>query len=268
MLRKPAVAGQFYPSDPVALTEMLTDFCPRQAHNTTPVGLMVPHAGYIYSGAIAGKVYDHVTIPNRIILLGPNHHGTGHSGAVYPSGSWRTPLGDIEIDASIAGDLLSATSYLKADTKAHLHEHSLEVQVPFIQHLNRQTSLVPICLAYQPLSQLLAIAEAISSIVSRSSEPISVIASTDMTHLETAQNALLKDRLAIYRVEEVDAEGLYRIVVEQNISMCGFMPTVVLLKVAKLLGETRSEIVVYGNSGDVTDDYSNVVAYAGALVGT
>ncbi len=267
MQRTPAVAGQFYPADAISLLRMLKQFCPRQGTTEKVMGLMVPHAGYIYSGAIAGKVYDQVTIPNRVILLGPNHHGIGHPGAVYSKGDWTTPLGAITIDAPLAQELLSATPLLQADTTAHQLEHSLEVQVPFIQYLNHQSTLVPICLGHQSLDHLLKIATAIAAVISKNIDPILLIASTDMTHFESAESAARKDRIALQSVETVDAEGLFKNVVKQRISMCGFMPTVVLLKVAQLLGMTQSTIVVYGNSGDVTHDYNEVVAYAGALVG-
>jgi hypothetical protein len=266
MLREPAVAGQFYPADSVSLTELLTQFCSRQIDRVAATGIMVPHAGYVYSGAIAGKVFDRVTIPNRVILLGPNHHGAGHPGAVYASGRWKTPLGEIDIDAALAQELIESCSFLQADTQAHRLEHSLEVQVPFIQHLNPQATLVPICLGHQQLNQLLSIAAAIADAVHRSPEPVLLIASSDMTHFESAKSALLKDRMALDCIEALNPEGLFRTVVEQRISMCGFIPTVVMLKAALLLGATQSEIVAYGNSGDVTNDYNDVVAYAAALV--
>jgi AmmeMemoRadiSam system protein B len=246
---------------------MLKSFCPNISSKRDVIGLMVPHAGYIYSGAIAGQTYDKVNVPDRVILLGPNHHGVGHSGAVYATGSWTTPLGQIFIDENLAQQLLDASEYLQSDTRAHQAEHSLEVQVPFIQYLNPQAELVPICLSYQPLLQLLAIAETIAAIIRNSDNPVLLIASTDMTHFESAETAKRKDQIALDCVAQMDAEGLFKTVVERQISMCGFIPTVILLKVAKLLGCKRSEITVYGNSGDVTKDYSDVVAYAGALIG-
>lgn len=268
MNREPAVAGQFYPGKIDTLSDMLNKFCPQNIEREVAPGIMVPHAGYVYSGAIAGQVYDRVEIPDQIILLGPNHHGDGHHGAVYPGGSWTTPLGDIQINESLAKTLVESSPSLEFDTTAHKREHSLEVQVPFIQYLNRQAQLVPICLGYQPLEYLLEISKSIAEVVKNSSDSILIIASTDMTHFESADSALIKDRLALDCVETLDAEGLFRIVVEERISMCGFIPTVVLLKVASLLGALQSEIVVYGNSGDVTQNYSDVVAYAGAIIGS
>lgn len=267
MRRSPAVAGQFYPGDPVILKQMLDEFCQDDAPGAAVTGVMVPHAGYVYSGAIAGRVYGRVTMPDRVILLGPNHHGLGHPAAVYATGCWSTPLGDIAIDEKLARELLEATPLLQADTLAHQMEHSLEVQVPFIQYRNPEASLVPICLGHLRLQDLLDLGTAIASVVRQSKEPTLLIASTDMTHFESADSAARKDRLALDRVAALDAEGLYEIVSEQRISMCGFMPTVVLLKAAEALGVGQSEIVIYGNSGDVTHDYSDVVAYAGAVVG-
>lgn len=266
MQRAAAVSGQFYPGETPSLLEMLSSFCPRQGGEERVLGLMVPHAGYIYSGAIAGRVYDRASIPDRVILIGPNHHGVGEPAAVYATGSWMTPLGQILIDEPLAQSLLDATPLLQSDDVAHQFEHSLEVQVPFIQYLNPQATLVPICLGHQQLSSLFEIAAAIASVIQKNTEPILLIASTDMTHFESAESAAIKDRMALDCVETLDAERLYKTVVQQRISMCGFMPTVVLLKTAKLLGASEGKIVAYGNSGDVTDDYNNVVAYAGALI--
>lgn len=267
MRREAAVAGQFYPDDVASLNNMLTGYCTASATKVAATGIMVPHAGYIYSGAIAGKVYDQTIIPDHVILLGPNHHGTGLPGAVYTDGSWDSPLGEILVDEPLAAALLAKTRYLQSDTRAHRMEHSLEVQVPFIQHLNPGAKLVPICLGHQQLDSLLAIGAAIAEVVEEWPEPVLIIASTDMTHFESAESAAIKDREALACVESLDAEGLFRTVVSQQISMCGFMPTVVMLKAAVALGATDSRIVDYGTSGDVTDDYSNVVAYAGALIG-
>ncbi len=266
MQRDPAVSGQFYPEETTSLLEMLSSFCPRQGGDESVLGLMVPHAGYIYSGAIAGRVYDRILIPDRVILIGPNHHGVGESGAVYATGSWMTPLGQIRIDEPLAQSLLDATPLLQSDTVAHQLEHSLEVQVPFIQYLNPRATLVPICLGQLQLSSLFKIATAIASVIQKSPEPILLIASTDMTHFESAESAALQDRMALDCVENLDAERLFKTVVQKRISMCGFMPTVVLLKTAELLGASEGKIIAYGNSGDVTDDYNNVVAYAGALI--
>lgn len=268
MRRESAVAGQFYPGSVSALTEMLDRFCPQNRPKKAVPGIMVPHAGYVYSGAIAGQVFEQTEIPDRVILLGPNHHGVGHSGAVYPEGTWATPLGDISIDEDLAKLIVDSSPSLEFDTAAHRLEHSLEVQVPFIQYLNHHAKLVPVCLGYQPLEHLLEIGESIANVIKKYSASILIVASTDMTHFESADNALIKDRLALDCVETLDAEGLFRIVVEERISMCGFIPTVVMLRAAALLGAVQGDIVVYGNSGDVTQDYNDVVAYAGAVVGS
>lgn len=267
MRREPAVAGQFYPGNIDTLTAMLKEFCPQCTKKVVAPGIMVPHAGYIYSGAIAGQVYDRVEIPDQVIILGPNHHGVGHSAALYAEGGWVTPLGEIKINEVLANSLLDASSSLHADTVAHQLEHSLEVQVPFIQYLNPNATVVPICLGHQSLDQLIEIGDTLAGVINNSADPILLIASTDMTHFESADSAQRKDEMALDCVATLDDEGLFRTVVEQRISMCGFLPTVVMLRAAKLLGALQSEIVVYGNSGDVTQDYSDVVAYAGAIVG-
>jgi AmmeMemoRadiSam system protein B len=227
---------------------------------------MAPHAGYIYSGAIAGETFAQVRIPPRVIVIGPNHRGVGHPAAVFPSGSWTTPLGEAAIDADLAQRLLSECPGLLADTAAHRFEHSLEVQVPFLQYLNPDVAIVPICLAHLPLTNLLSMGKALGEALARSGEDVLLVASSDMTHYESAEVARRQDRLALDRVLALDPEGLYRTVSEKRISMCGFMPTALMLAAAVEMGAATASLVRYGNSGDVTGDPSEVVGYAGVIV--
>jgi AmmeMemoRadiSam system protein B len=227
---------------------------------------MVPHAGYVYSGAIAGETFARVQIPSRIVIIGPNHHGVGHPAAVFPAGSWLTPLGEAAVDGELADLLLAECPGLSADPSAHRFEHSLEVQVPFIQILNPQAAIVPICLGHLCLEDLLAIGKALGKVLTRFGQNVLLVASTDMTHYEPGDIARGKDRLALDRVLAIDPEGLYRTVCERRISMCGFMPTVMMLAAATELGATTARLVRYGNSGDVTGDQTEVVGYAGVIV--
>lgn len=266
MQRSPAVAGQFYPGRPDALRRTLRELVPASPAPQAAIGVMAPHAGYIYSGAIAGETFARVQIPSRVVVIGPNHRGVGHPAAVFPSGSWTTPLGDAAIDAELAGRLLAECPGLQADTSAHRFEHSLEVQVPFLQYLNPDAALVPICLGHLPLTNLLALGQALGAALARCGEDVLLVASSDMTHYESAEVARRQDRLALDRVLALDAEGLYRVVCEKKISMCGFMPTALMLASAVEMGATTASLVRYGSSGDVTGDLSEVVGYAGVVV--
>ncbi|TYP00297.1 hypothetical protein EDC39_101461 [Geothermobacter ehrlichii] len=266
MPRKPAVSGQFYPSDGKTLVRQLDAFLGQVDGQEEAVGVVSPHAGYLYSGAIAGAVFARVTVPDEVVVLGPNHHGLGYPGAVYSRGTWETPLGPVAVAEDLADAVLASCPMLAADTLAHRSEHSLEVQLPFIQRRNPAARILPICLAHWPLAELVDLGRRLGqSLASRQPRPL-IVASSDMTHYEPGEIAREKDRLAIERILALDAEGLYRVVREHRITMCGVMPTVVLLAAAGELGATRAELVRYGNSGEVTGDQSEVVGYAGIVV--
>lgn len=266
MNRQPAVAGQFYPDNKAELLGQIAGFCSVPTEAPTPIGIISPHAGYIYSGAIAGKLFSQINIPDRIIILGPNHHGTGHPGAVYNRGAWQTPLGDIAIDQQLAGEVLASCQHLSPDDTAHRYEHSLEVQVPFVQYCNPEAKIVPVCIGHLSLPALIETGESLAGVISSHDEPILMLASSDMTHFESADAARKKDFLALKHVENLDAQALYRTVRENRISMCGVMPSVIMLAAARKLGAGQGDVVAYGTSGDVTGDQSDVVAYAGVIV--
>jgi MEMO1 family protein len=267
MKRKPAVAGQFYPGQPDILRKMVDGFLAAADTAPTPaIGLISPHAGYVYSGALAGRTFASVIVPDRVVILGPNHHGLGHPGAVYGGGSWLTPLGEMKVDSDLVGRLLTACPGLAADAVAHAHEHSLEVQVPFIQARAPGASIVPICLGNAPLEDLLRMGEAIGNILAALAEPVLMVASSDMTHYEPGSVAREKDFSALDYILKLDARGLFNIVLQQRISMCGVIPAVVMLAAARCLGAVTAEVAGYCNSGDVTGDQGQVVGYAGVVV--
>jgi len=266
MLRHARFAGSFYPGQAAVLAETLAQICPQSTSTKQALGVMVPHAGYVYSGKFAGQVLSSVTVPDLVILLGPNHTGLGAAAAVYASGSWETPLGPVPIAHELAAALLKASPHLAADTLAHSQEHSLEVQLPLLQSCNPNIAIVPICIGRQSLDHLQAIGHAIAGVIAAWPEPVMLLASSDMTHFESAAQAAAKDRLALDQVTAVDAAGLYRTVTSHHISMCGVLPTSVMLAAVSKLGAHRAEIVAYGHSGEVTGDNSDVVAYAGAIV--
>jgi AmmeMemoRadiSam system protein B len=265
MERSPAVAGLFYPDDPDSLRRDL-DRCLADAPPAAapPVALLAPHAGYLYSGRTAGQVYGSVEVPDHVLLLGPNHTGLGRPAAVWSHGVWRTPLGPVAVDEEVAAALVDAHPALEADAAAHLREHALEVQLPFIQSRNPRAAIVPVCLADRGLALLLELGAAMAAVLAtRKGSRWLIVISSDMTHFQPREAARRQDELAIRRLEEVDAEGLYQVVRDRSISMCGVVPAVVGLAAAARLGATRGHLVDYSCSGDVTGDDSDVVAYAG-----
>ncbi len=181
-------------------------------------------------------------------------------------GDWETPLGDIAVDRELADEILSSCRHFSSDDAAHRHEHSLEVQVPFIQYCNPDASLVPVCIGHLSIEALVESGEALADIISSHAEPILIVASSDMTHFESAEQAKTKDTVALAHVENIDPEGLYKTVRDNRISMCGVLPSVVMLAAARKLGAKKGEVVAYGTSGDVTGDNRDVVGYASVIV--
>ena len=290
MLRHPAVAGQFYKGSTESLRKQVREFILTDAVKTKALGIVSPHAGLIYSGSVAGAVYSRIELPDTFVLIGPNHTGLGAPVSLMARGQWETPLGLVEIDETLAASILSNSPRIQEDSLAHLREHSLEVQLPFIQHFKKEFKIVPIQMLDTRLETCKevgkAVAEAIKSraqgsgtrseeeeVQPRHSGPyhgplhnVLVIASSDMSHYEQAAAAKEKDLKAIHQLLNLDPEGLYRVVREYGITMCGFGPAVAMLVACKLLGATRAELIKYANSGEVSGDYDQVVGYAGIVV--
>jgi AmmeMemoRadiSam system protein B len=266
MLRPPAVAGQFYPGRRSALEEALAQIVPTVTHKRQVFGVMSPHAGYVYSGAIAGRTFAGIDIPPEVVILGPNHHGAGHQAAVFHRGSWETPLGNVPVAEELADAILTACPAAGADTLAHRYEHSLEVQVPFLQTLAGDLAIAPLCLGRVPLGTLLALGDGLAAALRTRPRLPLIVASSDMTHFESGPEARRKDQLALQEILSLDPEGLYQVVRDNRISMCGVLPTVVMLRAALVLGATGAELIAYANSGDVTGDQREVVGYAGVII--
>lgn len=266
MLRSPVVAGQFYPGTKETLLKTVGSLVPATTGERRAIALMSPHAGYIYSGGVAGHTFSDVKIPDKVIVLGPNHHGRGHMAAVYASGIWETPLGMTEISTELASLILDECPMTADDSVAHIPEHSLEVQLPFLQYLAPQASIVPVCIGHMTLDSLLELGDGIARAITKSGGMPLIVASTDMTHYESGKIARKKDFLALEKVLALDPAGLYEVVRENRISMCGVLPTVVMLRAAVELGAEKAELVSYSNSGDVTGDQSEVVGYAGVRI--
>jgi AmmeMemoRadiSam system protein B len=266
-VRDPAVAGQFYASDPRTLRSVIESFIEKQEPTLEARAAVVPHAGYVYSGSVSGIVFSSVRLPRRMILLGPNHSGRGVALALSPSEAWRTPLGIVPVDLEMNRILLSECSELQEDPLAHQREHSLEVQIPFLQVLRPDFSFSAICVGTAEYEALESLGHAMARAIRTLEEPVILVASSDMTHYETAEIAARQDQFAIERVLAVDPRGLYDVVTGKDITMCGFAPTVSVLVACSDSGSSAGTLVRYTNSGHASGDFDQVVAYAGMVIG-
>ena len=265
--RPPAVAGTFYEGDPARLCKQVKecfDASPPAAKKQPFTAAMVPHAGLMYSGHVAAAFYGSAELPKRFIILCPNHTGFGHFAAINRSGAWRTPFGDAKIDSELAGALMEKTALLKEDHLAHAREHSLEVQLPFLQQLLDDFTFVPICLGAPRLAMCEEIGSAIADVVA--GQPVGILASSDLNHYEDQKTTLRKDQLAIDAVLSLDPQELWRVVAESEISMCGFIPTTAVLAAAKKLGAKSARLLKHATSGDINGDFSHVVGYAAVVI--
>jgi AmmeMemoRadiSam system protein B len=265
-IRHPAVAGRFYPRDPDDLRSEVQSYLSPPREMVSALGCVVPHAGYIYSGHVAGAVYARLDLPRRCILMCPNHTGMGHPLAIMSVGAWETPLGQVPIDAPLAAALMQRFPLLGEDTEAHRAEHGAEVQLPFLQVRRPDCTFVPIALGTARYEVLQALGIVIAEAVQAAGEPVLLIASSDMNHYESDTVTRAKDQKAIERILVTDARGLYDVVMNEEISMCGFGPTVAMLTAVGRLGATGTELVSYATSGDISGDRERVVGYAGILV--
>jgi len=276
-IRRPSQAGMFYAGTAESLKKQIEEcFLHKLGPGKIPkvaksgprkvVGLICPHAGYVYSGPVAAHSYYRLArdgIPEVFVILGPNHMGYGSAIALMNEGIWRTPLGDIEIDYQTASKILRASEVIDIDDTAHRFEHSIEVQLPFLQYLyGSEFKFVPIAFLMQDLESSREVGRALAKALEGKNAVI--IASTDMTHYEPHEQAVRKDKLALSAVEKLNEEEFYSIIESYNISACGYGPVAALITAAKLLGVKKAEILCYKTSGDVTGDYSSVVGYASA----
>ena len=266
MQRQPAVAGQFYPGSFVQLQHDLDSLIPKTAAKLKVIGIISPHAGYVYSGAIAGKVFASVEIPDTVLIIGPNHRGVGAAVALYPEGEWLTPLGTVPICERLNSLLEQYVPSVTPDYHAHQLEHSLEVQVPFIQYQRPDVSISALCLGHVNSESVRQIGEGIASAIRNFGKDVLIVASSDMTHYESAEVAKQKDCLALERVLSFDHHGLLQVCHSENITMCGVKPSAVMLVAAQALGASTVKLVAYGTSGDVTGDNRQVVGYAAVAV--
>ncbi|HEV2489010.1 MAG TPA: AmmeMemoRadiSam system protein B [Candidatus Acidoferrales bacterium] len=266
MTREPAVAGRFYPAEPALLIRQVDESVSPARNKIRALACMVPHAGYIYSGHVAGAVYGALEFPSRYILLGPRHYPRGERLAILSEDAWRTPLGDARIDVRLAAELKTACPLLREDAIAHEMEHSLEVQLPFLQRLVGDFTFVPIVLGTDRFDAFEILGHAVAQVVRAEAEPVLIVASSDMNHRESDAVTRVKDRKAIDAILRLDARGLYDTVRREDISMCGYGPAVSMLVATRDLGATAAELIRYATSGDINNDREDVVGYAGIIV--
>lgn len=269
-VRLPAVAGRFYPGDPNDLrAEARSYLCRAASIEQTAeraIGCIAPHAGYVYSGHVAGAVFARVSVPRRCIVLCPNHTGVGQALAIMSEGAWKTPLGDVPIDTELAHAVTERFPSVHEDSSAHRTEHAAEVELPFLQLRQSDLQFVPIALGTGNFETLEQLGKALADVVAAQQEPILMVASSDMNHYESDIITRGKDRRAIEKVLALDPRGLFDVVTKQDISMCGFGPAIAMLTAAKALGARSAELVKYATSGDVSGDRDMVVGYAGIVV--
>jgi hypothetical protein len=274
-IRRPTVAGTFYEGNAEALKAQVENcflhrFGPKKLPEVNKngsrkiLGLICPHAGYVYSGPVAAHAFYELALdgkPDVVVILGPNHTGYGSALSVMNEGMWRTPLGDVEVDAEVANAMVKEISILDVDELAHRHEHSIEVQLPFLQYLyGNEFKFVPVCFLMQDLESAVEVGRAL--VESLSDRNAVVIASSDFTHYEPQASVNRKDLAALKAVETLDAKQFYSILEAQNVSACGYAPIAALITFAKGLGAEKAELLSHKTSGDITGDTSSVVGYA------
>jgi len=266
MSRQPAVAGRFYPDDPQALLEEVKRHLHDGSQKTAALGIVAPHAGFMYSGDVAGSVYERIDIPERIVLIGPNHTGLGRPLSIMSEGAWSMPMGDVEIDTELAQSIKKHLPEISEDAEAHRAEHSLETQLPFLQYFRKEFRFVPICLTRTGLKTCEKLGHALASAIREVEGPVLIVASSDMTHYESHASASDKDKKAIERILKLDAAGLHNTVREHHITMCGVNPVTIMLTAARDLGAKQAALSRYMTSGEISGDMDYVVGYAGMIV--
>jgi len=272
MIRHAYAAGTFYPSNDKELKNLI-EHCfthekfgcgfPRAEERKKTIGIVAPHAGYVYSGYVAAHAYKELAEsgkPETIIILGPNHTGYGSGVALMNEGIWETPLGGIEIDNELANKILKSAEIIDVDEMAHTYEHSIEVQLPFLQYIFDNFKIVPICMMLQDIETSREVGKAIAKACK--DKDVRIVASSDFTHYEPHESAEEKDSLAIERIKKIDAEGFYKVINERSISICGPGPIMSLIFAARELDVKNAKLLKYMTSGDVTGDKRAVVGYA------
>jgi len=264
--RQPAVAGAFYPGTKRELEDALTTLVPEVEHRHELLACISPHAGYVYSGSVAGRLFAHLSVPRRVIVIGPNHTGAGARIAVAPHTSWDTPLGEQLLDTELASRLVETVPKAELDSRAHWREHSIEVQLPFLMRCREDLRVLPICIGRLSLDDCLDLGSILAGLIGEMDEPVGIVGSSDMTHYQRDEVARAQDHRAIDAALERDPVKLFETVRREDISMCGIIPATVALMAANILGATGAHLVAYATSGEVSGDTSSVVGYAGVCI--
>ena len=265
-VRKPVVAGQFYPGTKKELERTLSGLIDKDQIKEKVLGAVSPHAGYVYSGGVAGEVFSHLKPEPLYVIIGPNHTGIGQPFSVFPRGKWGTPLGEAEVDEELAKYLVGGSSLFRPDETAHAYEHSIEVQLPFLQYIADDFKILPLCVAGTNMNDLKKAGSEIFAAISALKKDAVIIASSDMTHYESQRSAKTKDMRAISAITKMDEDDLLKTVVEMDISMCGVAPVVIAMVAAKAMGATKAELIGYKTSGEASGDYDSVVGYGGLII--
>jgi MEMO1 family protein len=271
-VRLPAVAGRFYSARVETLSHDLDEYLTLGPESATqgqtgrPLGCVVPHAGYMYSGHVAGAVYSQLPPLPSYIILGPNHFGRGAPLAMMSRGAWRTPLGEVPLDTALGEAVRQGCHLLVEDPDAHQTEHSLEVQVPFLQRRVGQFGMLPIAVGSVGYAALESLGRGVAHAVKQAGKPVLIVASSDMNHYEPDGITREKDHKAIDRILALDPEGLYDVLRREDISMCGYGPAIAMLTATTELGADEASLVKYATSADTSGDRSTVVGYAGIIV--
>ncbi|MDD5121846.1 MAG: AmmeMemoRadiSam system protein B [Dehalococcoidales bacterium] len=267
MLRREVAAGSFYPADREELLDNMGEMIDKNQEKRRVFGAVLPHAGYIYSGKVAGKVLSKIELPQTAVIIGRNHTGMGKPFSVAVEESWQTPLGTVEVDEQLARSIIGFSRYLEEDSAAHLREHSIEVQLPLLQYLKPDIKIVPVVLtAAAPASAYKEIGQAIARGVKGCEGSVLILASSDMTHYEPHDTARDKDMKIIEAILEMDEDLMLQVVSKYHVSMCGAGPVACLIRAVRELGGGVAELVDYRTSGETTGNYSDVVGYAGIII--
>ncbi|MCQ9206633.1 MAG: AmmeMemoRadiSam system protein B [Omnitrophica bacterium] len=266
MIRKPAVAGRFYTANEGSLKKQLADFTAQKEKKIEALGVVSPHAGYVYSGGVAGRVLSSIAPKPTYVILGTNHTGAGKPFGLDAERAWKTPLGEVTVDSELAEAILKDSRYIEKDFLCHDGEHSIEVQLPFLQFLNKNFTFVPIEISQASGQAYKDIGRGLARAQKKLKKDIVIIASSDMTHYEPHREAEKKDMLAIEKILALDIDGFLGTVEKYNISMCGTAPTAVMLASVIELGATKAKLIKYATSAEASGDYSAVVGYAGIVV--
>ncbi len=280
MIRQPAVAGAFYPRDGETLKRLIEScflddsgvgFIPKVNEfdgTDYPINVMVPHAGYQYSGAIASHGYCKIVengFPEVFIIISPNHTGFGTEISVFNEGEWITPLGSVKVDGEFADEIISISDIASADFQAHIREHSIEVQLPFLQYFSSDFEIVPITMGTQNFITSTDLANAIFEAGNKLGKSYCVIASTDLSHFNNQEKANKVDGFVLEDIEEMNEFKLFEEVVQYNITMCGYGPVMTAISLSKRCEMNDCELLAYQTSGDVTGDFTSVVGYASGV---